>query len=98
MYNHLNFLYSQVSRGYGFNSAGPHGVSIAEALDDYPLNQKPFSSHVSYHCDVSLRCMQVTAVGYVIEALEKRNIKLASSVLMHMVCTYVVPHYYTSCL
>lgn len=61
-------------------------MSIAEALDDYPPGQKPFSSRVSYHSDVSLRCVQITAIGYMVEALEKRNIKLANSILMHIVC------------
>ncbi len=58
-------------------------MSIAEALDDYP---KPLSAQVSYQCDVSLRRVRVTAIGYLIEALERRNIKLAESVLMHIVC------------
>lgn len=68
-----------------YNLAGERGVSIAEALDDNPPNQKSLSSHVSYHCDVSLNCVQVTAIGYLMEALEKRNIKLAKSILRHVV-------------
>ena len=65
--------------------ASQHGVSLAEALDDNPPNRKSLSSQISYHCDVSLKCVQVTAIGYLMEALEKRNIKLANSVLLHVV-------------
>lgn len=72
----------QGSRGYVFNTAGQQGVSIAEALDDSPLGQTPGNMH---HHDVSLRCVQVTAIGCVIEALQKRNIELASFILKHVV-------------
>ena len=68
-------------------------MSIAEALDDYPPGQKPFSSRVSYHSDVSLRCVQITAIGYMIQALEKRNIKLANSILMNIVSHVDIPKY-----
>ena len=71
----------QASHAYDFTSS----VSIADALDDHPLGQRPFSL-APPPCDVSLRSVQVVAVGYTVEALKKRNLKLATSILTHIVC------------
>ena len=49
-----------------------------EAIDD-------FSG--STHYDASLDNMMTTATGFVIEALEKKSIKQATSILIQMVCS-----------
>ncbi len=79
-------FYVQGSPTYGFDTAG---LSIAEAMDDlHQGGQKPFSPSLSFRHDASLHCMQVAATGYAIEALQNRNIKLCSNILMHLVHTY----------
>ena len=60
-------------------------MSIVDALDDYPAGQKPLSLSFSHHYDASLKCVQVTAIGYLMDALQKRNMKLANSILTHIV-------------
>ena len=57
-------------RGFG------RSISLVEAIDDYSG---------SSHYDASLSNMMTTATGFVMEALEKKNIKQATSILTQMV-------------
>ncbi len=78
-------MYLKGSRSYGFEMATQRGVSIAEAMDSQQQGQRHISTSHTYRFDASLHSMQVTGVGYVMEALQRRNIKLAKSILCHLV-------------
>jgi hydrogenase maturation factor len=57
-------------RGFG------RSISLVEAIDDYSG---------SSHYDASLGNMMTTATGFVMEALDKKNMKQATSILTQMV-------------
>ena len=60
-------------------------MSIADTMDSNPQALQQLSTSHTYPFDVSLGSMQVMGIGYVMEALEQRDIKLAKAILTHMV-------------
>ena len=75
----------QRGRGYGrgMDSAPGHGMTLADALDDYSSTSD--GSSFQPHYDASLGSVLTTAAGFVLEALEKRGIKMATLLLTQMV-------------
>ena len=66
----LMLLFCVQGRGFG------RSISLVEAIDDYTG---------STHYDASLGNMMTIATGFVVEALEKKSIKQATSILTQMV-------------
>ena len=75
----------QRGRRRGMDSVPSQGVTLADALDDYSSNSDGASFQPALHYDASLRNMLTTAAGFVLEALEKRGIKMATLLLTQMV-------------
>ena len=76
--------HAQGGRSYG---GIEHGVSLVDALDDYPHSQR-FS--LIPHYGACLKNMLNTAIGFVVEALERRSLKLAINILTQIVSVYCV--------
>ena len=65
------------------DAAPSHGVTLADALDDYSSTSD--SASFQPHYDASLGSVLTAAAGFVLEALEKRGIRTATLLLTQMV-------------